>query len=332
MSRLKYIAWRTLNTIILLWVIITVLFLLFRLLPGSYADLLVAEGADQETVETLRAQWGLDQPLYFQYFAYLANFVQLNVGESFQYGLPVWEYVAHRIANTLILVAPGITVGYVIGTIIGTILGSRRGSKLENFGVFTLVMIGSLPSFFTAILFVVFFAVYLDLFPTGGMLSAGTAGLFGSEVVWWKLYFTTEFLHHWLLPFLVVVILGIYPSAMVMRTSVVEVSGQDFMYYNEVSGLGQKDRLIRMAHHAILPVLTLFPISVGQAVSGLVLVELVFNWPGIGYTLIEAVFNRDYPVIQFVFFMTAAFVVIANFFIDIAYGIIDPRISVGGEE
>lgn len=332
MSRVRYIAWRTLNTIILLWVIITVLFLLFRLLPGSYADLLIAEGADQETVETLRAQWGLDQPLYIQYVAYLSNFVQLNMGESFQYGMPVWDYVNHRIANTLVLVAPGITIGYVIGSVIGTVLGSRKGTRLENYGVFTLVMIGSLPSFFTAILLIIIFAVYLNLFPTSGMLPAGTAGRFGEEVVWWRLYFSTEFLRHWFLPFCVVTILGIYPSAMVMRTSVVEVSGQDFMYYNEVSGLSQKDRLIRMAHHAILPVITLFPISIGQAVSGLVLVELVFNWPGIGFTLIEAVFNRDYPVIQFVFFLTAAFVVIANFIVDIVYGVIDPRISIDGEE
>lgn len=328
MSRVRYIGLRALYTIILLWLVLTLLFFFFRALPGSYIDVLRSEGASPEAIATYRAAWGLDQPLYVQYLRYMENFVQLDMGQTLQYSIPVWDYVRKRIFNTLVLVLPGLTLGYVIGTTLGTVLGSNRGSRLEQYGVVSLVMVGSLPRFFVAVLAVIVFSIHLGIFPTGGMLSAeGTALYSGGS--WWRSYFTADFLHHWILPFSVTVLIGLYPSAMVMRTSVVEVSGQDFMYYNKVSGLPYVNRLIRMAHHAILPVITLYPISLGQAISGLVLIELVFNWPGIGFTLIEAVFARDYPVVQFVFFLTATFVILANFVIDILYGVIDPRITVG---
>jgi len=327
MSRIRYIGVRALNTIFLLWLVLTVLFLFFRLLPGSYIDILIAEGAGQETIQTYEENWRLNEPIYMQYFAYIQNFIALDMGESIQYSVPVWSYVNKRIFNTLVLVAPGVTLGYILGTIAGALLGNSRGSKMENYGVFSLVMIGSLPRFFIAILLVALFSLRLGFFPTGGMLSADLAGAYSGDN-WWRAYFTRDFLHHWFLPFSVVVLVGFYPSAMVMRTSVVEVSGQDFMYYNKISGLPYGKRLARMAKHAILPVITLFPISIGQAISGLVLIEVVFNWPGIGFALVEAVFARDYPVVQFVFFVTASFVIIANFVVDILYGVIDPRITI----
>lgn len=328
MSRLRYIGLRAIYTIFLLWLVLTLLFFFFRALPGSYLDVLRAEGASPEAIATYKAAWGLDQPLHTQYFRYVMNFLQLEMGNTLQYSIPVWDYVSKRILNTVVLVLPGLTIGYVIGTVLGTILGNSRGSRLENYGVFSLVMVGSLPRFFIAILVVIVFGINLDILPTGGMLSAEGTALY-SSAAWWRSYLTLDFFYHWILPFSVTVLIGLYPSAMVMRTSIVEVSGQDFMYYNKVSGLPYGKRLARMASHAILPVITLYPISLGQAISGLVLIELVFNWPGIGFTLIEAVFARDYPVVQFVFFVTAAFVIVANFVIDILYGVIDPRITIG---
>jgi peptide/nickel transport system permease protein len=117
-----------------------------------------------------------------------------------------------------------------------------------------------------------------------------------------------------------------------MRTSVVEVMGQDFIYYHKVTGLPYISKLKHIGKHAILPVITLYPVSMTRAISGLVLIELVFNWPGIGFALVQGVLQRDFPVVQFVFFITAAMVVIANFGVDLLYGIIDPRISVEGDD
>jgi len=113
-----------------------------------------------------------------------------------------------------------------------------------------------------------------------------------------------------------------------MRTSVVEILGQDFAYFQRATGLPKINRMKHLAKHASLPVITLYPVSMTRAIGGLVLLETVFNWPGIGLALIEAVLDRDIPVVQFVFFLVAAFVVFGNFVVDIVYGYIDPRISI----
>ena len=118
-----------------------------------------------------------------------------------------------------------------------------------------------------------------------------------------------------------------YLPALVMRTNVVDVVKQGFNLYQKVTGLPRTERMFNVAKHASLPVITLYPASLAQGFGGLVLVETVFNWPGIGYTLVQAVFASDYPVLQFVFFLVAAFIIIANFLVDIIYGMLDPRIQ-----
>jgi len=120
----------------------------------------------------------------------------------------------------------------------------------------------------------------------------------------------------------------LFIPSLIMRTSVVEVMGQDYTEYHRLTGLPTAKRLRHVAKHASLPVITIYPVSLARALGGLVLVETVFNWPGIGFTLVEAVLGRDYPVVQFVFFVVAAFVIISNFLIDLLYGVIDPRIRV----
>jgi peptide/nickel transport system permease protein len=119
---------------------------------------------------------------------------------------------------------------------------------------------------------------------------------------------------------------------LVTRTSVVETLGQGFIDYHRLTGIRKFDRLKYIAKHSSLPVITIYPISLTRAIGGLVLVEIVFNWPGIGFTLVEAVFSRDIPVIQFVFFLIATYIIIANFAVDLLYGIIDPRVSIEGSE
>jgi peptide/nickel transport system permease protein len=327
MSQIRYVAVRFAQTVFLLWFILTFLFFFFRLMPGSYVDLMLFSGASEETVETFRQQWGLNQPLYVQYGRYLTNFVQGDLGTSVVHRQPVWEVVGVRIFNTLILVGPAITTAYVLSAIIGTVIGNRRGTLLERFGVVSIITVGAFPSFFTAIVLVLVFAAWLGVFPTSGMISPGTASQF-ADSEWWRMYLTRDFAWHYVLPFAAIVIRYLYEPTIIMRTSVVEVSGQDFMQYHKLTGLPYAQRMRHLGKHSILPLVTLYPISMARAISGLVLIELVFNWPGIGFTLVEAVLSRDTPVVQFVFFLTAAFVVISNFLVDIAYGIVDPRVSV----
>jgi peptide/nickel transport system permease protein len=169
------------------------------------------------------------------------------------------------------------------------------------------------------------FSVWLGIFPTSGMLSPG----FGNEIsTWWGQYFTGNFALHYVLPVSAVVLRYLFNPALIMRTSVVQVMGEDFTEYHRLTGLPKIKRLRHIAKHSFLPVLTLYPVSMTRALGGLVLIETVFNWPGIGFTLVEAVLARDFPVVQFCFFVVAVWVVLANYVVDIIYGLVDPRISV----
>lgn len=325
MSRAKYIGVRTVQTVFILWLVLSGLWVMFRLMPGDFTARMVNAGASPEAIAAVRERWGLNDPIYVQYWRYITNFVRLDVGESVVYGTDVWTFTKMKIFNTFILVAPGITFAYILGSAIGTVIGSSRGSLLEKWGLVPLIFSGSFPSFFTAILLILVFASTLNWFPTSGMLSPGIRG---EHVTWWTPYLTRNFAAHYVLPFTAVILRYLFMPSLIMRTSVVETKDKDFMEYHRLTGLPVVKRWRHLARHSSLPVITVYPVSMSRALGGLVLVETVFNWPGIGFTLVEAVLARDYPVVQFVFFIVAAFVIIANFFVDIVYGIIDPRVSI----
>jgi len=327
MATVRYFINRTLQTVLLLWGILTFLFLLFRAMPGDPGTLMLNSGASPEAVAAARARWGLDEPIHIQYLQYVKSLVTFNLGNSLTSGVPVWQLVRMKIFNTFILVGPATIAFYIIGSIVGAVLGSKRGTKLESYGIIPFFVMGTLPSFFLSIILVVIFAMYFNLFPTSGMFSPGFLALH-PEWPWWRPYFTETFLHHYILPFTAVILRYVYSPLLVMRTSVTEVMGQDFTYYHRITGLPSGKRLKHVTKHASLPVITLLPTSMLQAVSGLVLIEVVFNWPGIGNLLVQSILGRDYPVVQFVFFAAAVSVVLGNYAVDILYGIIDPRVSV----
>jgi len=328
MSSVTYLVKRTAQTVFLLFVVLTFLFFLLRLMPGSFTSVLLAEGASEEAIAAFEAKWGLNQPLYVQYYQYLRNFVTLDMGHSLQTGEPVWEYVQMRVFNTLLLGVPAITLSYVLGTLFGSYMGFNKGSMTERSGLISVLFVGSFPSFFLAMVMVIVFAGILDIFPTGGLASVQRLT---SEMPWYEMYLSTDFLWHWTLPAATVVLRYLFLPTTTMRTSLTEVSDQEFMFYHEISGLPSTDQLRRLIRHSILPVITLYPISIAQSMSGLVLIETVFNWPGIGYTIVQAVFARDFPVLMFLFFITAALVIVSNFIVDIVYMYIDPRISLEEE-
>jgi len=330
MSRAKYVGVRAAQTVFLLWIILTFLFFFFRLMPGDYTSLMMQGGADPAQVAEFEAKWGLDQPLYIQYLNYMQNFVTGDVGTSLQTQQPVWDMVNHRILNSVVLVAPAITAAYILGPALGTLFGTKRGSFFEKRGLFVTILLGTIPIFFTAILVITIFSERLALFPATGMVDAATARQY-DDLSQWRMYFTKDFLLHYTLPFLVIVLRYTYFPTLIMRTSVVEVKDQDFMYFHRMTGLPRRMRYKQIAKHASLPVITVYPISMAQAVGGLVLLEVVFAWPGIGFSLVQGVLQRDLPTVQFVFFIVAAVVIIGNFVVDVLYGYIDPRVSLGDE-
>lgn len=325
MNKKQYIIKRTAQTVLLLFFILTFLFIFFRLMPGDMTARMTNAGASPEAIAAVEERWGLNEPIHVQYLNFMQNLIQGDMGTSLVYKEPVLGFVKQRIFNTFILVAPGITLAYIVGTFIGTLMGSNRGSRLEKYGIIPLILSGSFPSFFIAIGLMIVFAVWLGIFPTSGMLSPG----FGNDMsTWWQPYLSGNFALHYVLPVSAVVLRYLFNPALIMRTSVVQVMGEDFTEYHRLTGLPKVKRLRHIAKHSFLPVLTLYPVSMTRALGGLVLIETVFNWPGIGFTLVEAVLARDFPVVQFCFFVVAVWVVLANYVVDIIYGLVDPRISV----
>lgn len=328
MSTTRYIGFRLAQSVVLIFLIVTFLFFFFRLMPGSYADIMLSQGASPEVAERFTERWGLNDPLHIQYWRYLQNLARFDMGTSLQFNRPVLDVVGIRMFNSFILVAPAITFSYILGSGIGVIFGSKRGSRLERWGILPLIFLGSFPAFFTAMMLIVIFSGWLDIFPTSGMLSAEAQRQFGNAV-WWRQYLSVDFAYHYFLPFTAVVFRYLFLPSLIMRTNVVEVINQDFMNYHRLTGIPTATRMRQLAKHASLPVITLYPVSLTRSFGGLVLIETVFNWQGVGFTLVSAVLARDFPIIQFVFLIIAVFIVFANLIVDIVYGFIDPRVRIG---
>ncbi|MFC6724097.1 ABC transporter permease [Halobium palmae] len=327
MSRLSYYGQRVVMSILLVFAIATFLFFSFRLMPGDYATLLLQQGASPEQVESVRESWGLNDPLYVQYLRWMFNMFTGDAGTSRQFSRPVVEVVGTAVRNSMILALPGVLVAFVIGSLYGALMGIKPGSRFERYGIIPPNLVGTTPDFFIAILLVYVFASTLGLFPTGSMLSIEAQ----KSVSGWRIYTTGSFWYHYVLPFSTVVIKYMYYPAMVMRGSVVEVRNQEFATYQRLLGLSSWTRFKHLMKHASLPVITVLPSVTARAISGLVLIEIVFNWPGVGALLFNSVIARDTPVIQFLFLLVAIWIVLGNFVVDVFYTLIDPRITVEGE-
>lgn len=325
MSSVRFYAQRTLQALIMLWISATVIFVLFRLMPGDITSFMTLGGASEEALNAFRERWGLNDPLYIQYWNFMINMLTLEAGTSLQFQIPVWQYVKTRIFNTFILAAPALTVAYILGGVFGTILGYYKDSKIEEYGLIPVIGVGSFPEFFLSIVLLITLSSWLGIFPISGMVSSQTMA---NSSGWYEVYLTKDFLWHYTLPFITIVLRYLFIPSLIMRTSVVETMGEDFSFYNRMTGMSKMGRMANIAKHASLPVITVYPATMTRAIGGLVLVETVFNWPGIGFALVSSVLARDYPVVQFVFVVIAAFVIFANFAVDVLYARIDPRVAV----
>lgn len=329
MSRLRYIIQRTVLSVFLILSLTVVLFVFFRTLPGDYATMMAQTGATTEQIEMVREQWGLNDPLHVQYLRWLENAMVGDFGRSRGYGVSVTELTIPYLMNSIILAAPAILTAYILGSAWGAVLGNAFGKRLEKIGIIPPVLFGTIPSFFLGIILLFLFAGGIfNIFPTQGAVSTEVLREIDSH---WEIYLTRNFWWHFSLPFVTIVLVQLYYPTTIMRTSIIEIAGKDFDAYHRITGLSPFTRYKQRFKHGSLPVLTILPIALARAISGLVLVEVVFNWPGIGLLLVRSVLSRDVPVLQFIFLLVAIWIVAGNFIVDILYGVIDPRISVGDQ-
>jgi peptide/nickel transport system permease protein len=318
----KYVIRRFYQTIIVLWVVMTILFVLFRMMPGDPTSMLVDESLDQVARQKLLVEWGLDAPLYQQYFVFLKNLVLFNFGVSFFYRIPVWEALYSPLFNSIVLMGTGLCIAIALGILLGAYLGWKRGGKSERFGLIFSLMLRSTPIFWLGIIVLMVFSYWLTLFPTGRMRVTGyvAANLF-------ETYVSLDFLWHLALPLLTAVLHFLSDPLLVMRTSMLEVRGEEFLEFLESMGVPERSLIRHSMKNALLPVVTFIALSVGFVFGGQVLLEVVFAWPGMGREMLLAIDRRDYPIAQGSFIIMSSMVILMNLVVDLIYGYLDPRIK-----
>jgi len=320
-----YIGRRLVQAFITIVLIVLVNFVLFRLMPGSPERILGGRNPNvsPEALEQTRERWGLDKPLFpDQFTAYVGATASGDLGFSFiGRGRPVVDVLAQRIWPTLLLFGLGELIAIVVGLALGAYTGWRRGGPIDFVGNGLSLILYSTPYFLLGMILLVVFATTLGWLPTFGMTTVGAR----YDSVFERL---GDVLAHLALPLATVSLGLIGQYSILMRSSVIETLGEDYVTTARAKGL--PDGRVLRAHalpNAMLPAVTLIAINIGYVVAGAITVEVVFNWPGLGTLTVEALRARDYPVLQGVFLLLSVAVVAANFAADLVYGVLDPRVK-----
>jgi ABC-type dipeptide/oligopeptide/nickel transport system permease component len=302
----KYILRRTAVAIPLILTIATIVFVMLRVaLPGDPAQILAGDRATPELVEQIRKNLGLDRPVAEQYLIFLANAAQGDLGRSVKFREPVLGVIAKAFPFTITLTVLSVTVGTVVGLLVGIITAVKRGTWIDHVSIVLVVFFYSIPTFWLGLMLILIFAVALRWLPVQG---TGT----------WQ---------HFVMP---VVTLGIGEAALVARltrSSMIEVLGMQYVQTARAKGL--KERWVILGHalkNTLIPIVTVVGLSIGGLLGGAVITENIFGLPGVGRLAIEAINNRDYPMIQGTVLLVASGFVFVNLIVDILYVYIDPRI------
>lgn len=321
MNKGKYIAYRLGLTLLSLWAVITLLFILFRIAPGDPVSMVIDPGMDESARESILESYGLDEPLYMQYLLYLYNILQGDLGVSFTRNEQVISLLLTSTLNTVVLVVGSLLVAFSIGPIIGAYSAWHRGKSVDRVGILTILVIYSAPLFWTGMLGLMLFSFTLGWVPSGGMVSAQrTPDSFLDMIL------SVDFLRHLALPFFLSAVYWTAQPSLIMRNTMIDVLGSDFIEMNRAQGLSEVRILYRhAARNSLLPVLHASAITIGFAIGGSVVFEEVFSWPGVGRMLWSAIEARDYPLAQGGFLMISVLIITLNFVADVVSVYIDPR-------
>ncbi|WP_434810750.1 ABC transporter permease [Microbacterium sp. bgisy189] len=309
------------------WVSITLNFFLPRFMPGDPVSRMVARLQGQirpDQIEALRESFGLsDAPLIEQYVRYLGQIFTGNLGFSIsRFPTPVMDVITSVIGWTFLLGFVSLIIAVVIGNLLGVLAAWRRGGILDSFVPPLLVFIGSFPYFWLAMGLLYLFGVTLDWFPLRHAFEVGSVPAITPA-------FIGDVAHHLFLPAASIVLVSVGGWMLGMRNTMIATNAEDYIVMAEAKGLRPHRVMMQYAaRNALLPSVTAFGMSLGFVVGGALLTEVVFAYPGIGYTLLAAVQNLDYPLMQGLFLTITTAVLIANFLVDIVYVRLDPRVRV----
>lgn len=325
----RYLAKRLGVSVLVLWVLLTLLFFLLKAMPGNIASLLLNPNLEASDLRALRQQYGLNQPLWVQYLKWLRNYATLQFGYSLRNAEPVVALIARRLPRTIVLFGTAYLINITVGTLLGIQFGWNRGSVEDKIGFSTGLTLYSIPFFWLAWLLLLGFSYKgfgFTLFPSAHMTPA-----FESKFGW--LDFTTGVLWHLFIPALSLAIVGWAGNMLVMRTAMQEVLAEEYVWMARAKGLSPTAvKYKHAARNALIPVATQAIVGIAFIIDGSVIIETVFSWPGIGKLLVEAVISRDFPVALAAFFMLGVLIVAMRLLTDIAYTYLDPRIKFGESE
>lgn len=325
---IAYLLRRLLGAIPLLLGILTLIFFIINLAPGDPTARYFNPNVAPEVIEQMRRNFGLDQPLHVQYFKWLTSFLTGDFGYSFGQMRPIGDILPEVLWNTLQLMLASLVVIFVVGMLVGIIQAVRQYSAADNVLTFLALFFYSMPSFWFALMLVLLFSWKANQWgwplqlPATGMTSVGYEFMgFSGRMM--------DRLEHLILP---VTALGIGNAAGVaryMRGSMLEVIHQDYIRTARAKGLSERAVVFKHAlRNAMIPIITLLGLYLPVLLSGSVLVETIFAWPGMGRLIVDAIFQRDYPLVMATSFVAAAMVVAGNLLADVLYAVVDPRIRV----
>lgn len=322
MRALIIIGERLFYAFVLVTAVLVLNFILVRLAPGDPAEVIAGEmgGVTPEILAAIRKDYGLDKPLLEQLWVYLTRAIQGDLGFSYYYNSPVVDLVLGRMGATVLLILAATILALLIGTFMGVMAARKPGGPLSNFLTIFSLFGYSAPAFWTGMMLIILFALIIPIFPVSDMWDVTqTLGPWGRAL---------DIAHHLVLPAFTLGIIYIAQYSRLSRASMLEVLGADYIRTARAKGLAENVVVFKHAlRNAILPVITVTGLHFGNLLSGAVLVETVFNWPGLGTLAFDSLLRRDYTTILALLFFSALMVIAANLLTDICYRLADPRIK-----
>jgi len=305
-----YILRRLLQSAFVIFGVACVTFLVLRLVPGDPARLMVPPGTSEKVVDSLRRELGTDQPLIVQFGRFLGGLLRGDLGESFRQGRPVLELVLEALPATLALATTTMLTAVLVAVPLGIVAAYRSGGILDRAILMFSLAGQSVPNFWLGVMLVLVFAIRLQWFPAIGMAGPGSI----------------------VLPTLTLALILVAILVRTVRQSMLEALNEDYVRTARAKGMPEtKVVLVHALKNAAIPLVTILGLQVGFVLGGAFVVELIFDWPGVGLLALEAIDTRDFPVVQGVVILVAAVFTFANLAVDIAYAYLNPRVRLGGE-
>lgn len=301
----RYIGIRMAQALLVVWLVATLVFVITRMTPGDPFSQLGGPDTSQEFIDNLKRETGLDLPLHKQYVRFLRNAVTGEFGRSIRFKEPAIDRIAAALPNTAELALVAFAITLLIGLPIGILSAYKLGGPIDRFGRLFAIIGQSVPTFWVGILLIMIFSVRLSWLPTSGKGSLTQFIMPAVTLAWFSLAAVTR----------------------LSRSAMLDVMERDYVKFLRVKGL--PERLVLWKHavrNASIPVITLMSVQLVAFLSGSVVVETIFAWPGLGRLMVDSVFSRDYPVIEAGTIIISSLMVLTNLFVDIAYAYIDPRI------